>query len=103
MKIYIVAVPENEDGSEALEHAQPVAVIYGATAQAATFRAIREAKASLSERNPDAGALIQFGVSLGAAGDRASAYEQRAREAAAARVADAQTERTLEGILSFVK
>lgn len=103
MKFYLVAVPENEDGSEALEHAQPVLVVYGATAQASVVRAIREAKAALSERNPDAGALIQFGVSIGAAGDRASAYEQRARAAAASRVADAQTERSIEGILSFVK
>lgn len=103
MKLYLVAVPENEDGSEALEHAQPIMVVYGATAQASVVRAIREAKASLSERNPDAGALIQFGVSLGSAKDRASAYEQRAREASAAKAAEAQVERSIEGILSFVK
>lgn len=103
MKFYIVAVPENEDGSEAMKHAQPLAIIYGATAQAATFKAIREAKAKLSEKNPDLGAMIQFGVSFGSAQDRASMYEQAAREAAAAKAAEAQTERSIEGILSFVK
>lgn len=102
MKLYLVAVPENPDGSEAMEAAQPLLVVYGATAQAAVIRAIREAKSRLSEKNPETGELIQFGISPGAAGDRAAAHERRAREEAARAAEEAQNERVLDGILSYL-
>lgn len=102
MKFYLVAVPENPDGSEALEAAQPLLVVYGATAQAAVVRAIREAKARLSEKDSDLGSMIQFGVSPGAAGDRAAAHERAAQRAEEQRAAEAQIDRSIEGILSFI-
>ncbi len=103
MKFYLIAVPEDDEGNEIHEHVQPLAIMYGATAQAAAVKALREAKAKLYEKNAELAEMIQFGVSFGSAKDRASAYEQAAREAAAAKAAEAQTERSIEGILSFVK